>query len=349
MPGRYQLIGRRSRTALDLDWGGHRPCWKRSAGDCLHSLAAHRRPAGLLGNGADQSRRSPWRVRRWSDDRGSVLRPASRGAGDIEPWQAGLWMLVGVAVLLLADQLVERRFGSQGAGGAMGIIVGSSSTASLNQRSLVSRSISAPRSVSALWSRCSSRMSPKQLHPRLTSRQADGARDGSASSGCSQSSPAAPPPPSVSWPPTYRGPCRATAWRSTRRRSDRRGVLRVGHAQLTWTPRRLSELLCRAGGVALTSPSALLRALVWEGRIEHSGEARRRTRPASLQPIQRRGPAACNPPLDPSRPVTAPISSCPADPERLKDQGRGEQAVEPHNRPEQPTIGRAGRARHHEE
>jgi zinc transporter, ZIP family len=44
---------------------------------------------------------------------------------DIEPWQTGLWMLVGVAVFLLADQLVERRFGSQGAGGAMGIIVGS--------------------------------------------------------------------------------------------------------------------------------------------------------------------------------------------------------------------------------
>jgi ZIP family zinc transporter len=44
---------------------------------------------------------------------------------DIEPWQTGLWMLVSVAVFLLADQLVERRFGSEGAGGAMGIIVGS--------------------------------------------------------------------------------------------------------------------------------------------------------------------------------------------------------------------------------
>jgi ZIP family zinc transporter len=43
----------------------------------------------------------------------------------IEPWQTGLWMLVGVAVFLLADQFVERRFGSQGAGGAMGIVVGS--------------------------------------------------------------------------------------------------------------------------------------------------------------------------------------------------------------------------------
>jgi ZIP family zinc transporter len=43
----------------------------------------------------------------------------------IEPWQTGVWMMVGVAVFLVADQLVERRFGSQGAGGAMGIIVGS--------------------------------------------------------------------------------------------------------------------------------------------------------------------------------------------------------------------------------
>jgi ZIP family zinc transporter len=44
---------------------------------------------------------------------------------DIEPWQTGLWMLVGVAVFLLADALVERRFGSEGTGGAMGIVVGS--------------------------------------------------------------------------------------------------------------------------------------------------------------------------------------------------------------------------------
>jgi zinc transporter, ZIP family len=43
----------------------------------------------------------------------------------IEPWQTGVWMLVGVAVFLLADAFVERRFGSEGAGGAMGIVVGS--------------------------------------------------------------------------------------------------------------------------------------------------------------------------------------------------------------------------------
>ncbi len=32
---------------------------------------------------------------------------------DIGPWQTGLWMMVGVAVFLLADQFVERRFGSE--------------------------------------------------------------------------------------------------------------------------------------------------------------------------------------------------------------------------------------------
>jgi ZIP family zinc transporter len=44
---------------------------------------------------------------------------------DIEPWQTGVWMLVGVVVFLLADKVVENRFGSEGAGGAMGIVVGS--------------------------------------------------------------------------------------------------------------------------------------------------------------------------------------------------------------------------------
>lgn len=44
---------------------------------------------------------------------------------DIAPWQTGVWMLVGVAVFLIADAFVDRRFGSEGAGGAMGIVVGS--------------------------------------------------------------------------------------------------------------------------------------------------------------------------------------------------------------------------------
>ena len=40
-------------------------------------------------------------------------------------WQFALWMLVGVAVFLIADKMVEGRFGQAGVGGAMGIVVGS--------------------------------------------------------------------------------------------------------------------------------------------------------------------------------------------------------------------------------
>ena len=36
-----------------------------------------------------------------------------------------IWMLAGVAIFIVGDQIVERRFGSEGAGGAMGIVVGS--------------------------------------------------------------------------------------------------------------------------------------------------------------------------------------------------------------------------------
>jgi ZIP family zinc transporter len=43
----------------------------------------------------------------------------------IELWQTVLWMLIGVAIFMLGDRLVDKRFGSGGAGGAMGIIVGS--------------------------------------------------------------------------------------------------------------------------------------------------------------------------------------------------------------------------------
>ena len=43
----------------------------------------------------------------------------------LDRWQFALWMLVGVAVFLLADKAVESRFGEAGVGGAMGIVVGS--------------------------------------------------------------------------------------------------------------------------------------------------------------------------------------------------------------------------------
>jgi len=41
------------------------------------------------------------------------------------PWQLGLWMMIGVAVFLVGDAVVERKFGDEGVGGSMGIIVGS--------------------------------------------------------------------------------------------------------------------------------------------------------------------------------------------------------------------------------
>jgi len=43
----------------------------------------------------------------------------------IKMWDTVLWMLIGAAVFLIGDQVVERRFGSAGVGGAMGIVVGS--------------------------------------------------------------------------------------------------------------------------------------------------------------------------------------------------------------------------------
>ena len=46
-------------------------------------------------------------------------------AEGLDEWELGLWMLVGVAVFLVGDRVVERRFGGEGTGGAMGIVVGS--------------------------------------------------------------------------------------------------------------------------------------------------------------------------------------------------------------------------------
>jgi ZIP family zinc transporter len=43
----------------------------------------------------------------------------------LDRWQFALWMLIGVAVFLVADRVVESRFGQAGVGGAMGIVVGS--------------------------------------------------------------------------------------------------------------------------------------------------------------------------------------------------------------------------------
>jgi ZIP family zinc transporter len=43
----------------------------------------------------------------------------------IEEWETVLWMLIGVAIFLIGDWAVDKRFGTAGVGGAMGIVVGS--------------------------------------------------------------------------------------------------------------------------------------------------------------------------------------------------------------------------------
>jgi ZIP family zinc transporter len=46
-------------------------------------------------------------------------------AQDLSSLQFAVWMLVGAAILLIGDRIVQKRFGDEGGGGAMGIVVGS--------------------------------------------------------------------------------------------------------------------------------------------------------------------------------------------------------------------------------
>lgn len=46
-------------------------------------------------------------------------------ADALASWELGLWMLIGAGIFLGGDYIVERRFGSEGTGGSMGIVVGS--------------------------------------------------------------------------------------------------------------------------------------------------------------------------------------------------------------------------------
>jgi ZIP family zinc transporter len=46
-------------------------------------------------------------------------------AESLGSWQIVFWMLAGAAIFLGGDAFVEKRFGDEGAGGAMGIVVGS--------------------------------------------------------------------------------------------------------------------------------------------------------------------------------------------------------------------------------
>jgi hypothetical protein len=42
------------------------------------------------------------------------------GLADIPGWEFALWMLIGVVIFLVGDAIVDRRFGTEGAGGSIG-------------------------------------------------------------------------------------------------------------------------------------------------------------------------------------------------------------------------------------
>ncbi len=46
-------------------------------------------------------------------------------AQQLTPPEFALWMMIGVAIFLVGDAVVDRKFGTAGVGGAMGIVVGS--------------------------------------------------------------------------------------------------------------------------------------------------------------------------------------------------------------------------------
>lgn len=50
------------------------------------------------------------------------LIPQAQG---LEPWQTAIWLLIGAMIFVVADSLVDRRFGAGDDAGPMGIVVGS--------------------------------------------------------------------------------------------------------------------------------------------------------------------------------------------------------------------------------
>jgi hypothetical protein len=93
----------------------------------------------------------------------------------IEPWQTGVWMMLGVVVFLVADRFVERRFGAAGPGAAMSIVVGSV-VDGVPESAIVGIQVGTGFTISLTSvARSSSRTSRKQLRPLLISWRADGA------------------------------------------------------------------------------------------------------------------------------------------------------------------------------
>jgi hypothetical protein len=122
----------------------------------------------------------------------------------IAEWQTVLWMLIGVAIFLLGDWLVDKRFGSAGAGGAMGIVVGSvvdgvPESVIFGIQILTGVAISAGFLAAVFVSNI-----PQAIAPSADLAASGWGRGGSGRSGCWSCSPAGWRRPLGSWPPTRR-------------------------------------------------------------------------------------------------------------------------------------------------
>src|SRR5512132_3135451 len=84
-------------------------------------VAADRGRDRLLDQGAEQACRDPRRLWCRRDDLGDRLRPRARGKAQahIEECQTAVWMLLGVAIFLLGDVVVDKRFGPRALVAAM--------------------------------------------------------------------------------------------------------------------------------------------------------------------------------------------------------------------------------------
>ena len=137
----------------------------------------------------------------------------------IEEWETVLWMLIGVAVFLAGDWFVDKKFGTAGAGGAMGIVVGSvvdgvPESAIFGIQIGTGVTISMGFLVAVFVSNI-----PQAITPSADLFATAGAREGSGRSGCWSCSPVGWRPLLATWRPTKHRTSTAIA----RRRSPRVG------------------------------------------------------------------------------------------------------------------------------
>ena len=138
-------------------------------------------------------------------------------AGGLGSWELALWMLVGVAIFLGGDWIVERRFGNERAGGAMGIVVGSV-VDGVPESIIFGIQIATdfPVSISFVAAVFVSNI-PQRWRRRPTSLRRAGARVVSERCGCLSSLPAVSPRRWATWQRTQAALRTVTGWQRSPR------------------------------------------------------------------------------------------------------------------------------------